>query len=79
MFSAISNSQRAIWIEIKDLCKVIARVLGLGLFVSSLEFLRHPHGKGFEEPTKIAIRKSHSIALLRASIHVIPEIGRAHV
>lgn len=33
-------------------------------------------GKGFEESTKIAIRKRKSVALLRALLHVIP-VGMA--
>ena len=46
----------------------------MNILVSSFKFLRHPWGKGFEETPKIAIRKSHAVALLRALVHVIPVV-----
>lgn len=52
--------------------KTAFRALGLSALIPFIKFLRHPFGKGFEEQTKIAIRKSRSAALLRASVHVVP-------
>ena len=52
---------------------VLFRALGLYAVVSAFRFLRHlAVGKGYAEPTKIAIRKSRPYALLRALIHIIP-------
>ena len=34
--------------------------------------LRHPVGRGFHEPIKIAIRRNRLIALLRGLIHLVP-------
>lgn len=58
--------------KLQESCQILCRAIGLNILVSSLKFLRHPWGKGFEERTKIAIQKSQSIALLRALVHVIP-------
>ena len=41
--------------------------------MAGLRSLRHlTIGKGYTEPTKIAIRRSRTTALLRALIHVVP-------
>ena len=43
------------------------------MFVSAFRYLRHlAVGKGYDEPTKIAIRKSRTIALMRAFVHNVP-------
>lgn len=49
------------------------RALGLHVIVSAFRSLRHlAVGKGYDEPIKIAIRKSRTTALMRAFIHLIP-------
>lgn len=58
---------------LQDSSKTLCRALGLNLIFSLFIFLRHKTvGKGYTEPTKIAIRKSRRTALLRALIHVFP-------
>ncbi len=53
--------------------KVIFGVLGLSMIVAGLKALRRLSiGKGYDEPTKIAIRQSRKIALSRALIHIAP-------
>ena len=57
----------------QDGSKVLFRALGLNLVIVGLRSLRHlAVGRGFDESTKITIRKSRKIALLRALIHVVP-------
>lgn len=71
----LSKSLRAMnkfWLSVQNVFKTAFRALGLSVIVSSIKSLRHPLGRGFEERTKIAIRKSRSTALLRALIHVVP-------
>lgn len=46
--------------------------MGFSIIVSAFKSLRHPLGQGLEEPTKVALQKNRSVALLRAFIHVIP-------
>lgn len=59
--------------SLKNGSKVLFRALGLNLIVIGLRSIRHlAVGKGYHEPTKIAIRKSRNIALLRALIHLVP-------
>lgn len=60
------------WSNVQNSVKTAFRALGLSVIISSIKFLRHPFGKGFEERTKIAIRKSRPVALLRALVHVVP-------
>lgn len=60
------------WSKLQEGFKILCRAIGLNILVSSFKSIRYPWGKGLEETTKIAIKKSHSIALLRALIHVIP-------
>ena len=56
-----------------NLTNVFFRALGLGVILSAFRSLRHlTVGKGYTEPTKIAIRKSRTTALIRALIHVVP-------
>ncbi len=58
---------------LQDNSKTLCRALGLNLIFSLFVFLRHKTvGKGYTEPTKIAIRKNRTTALLRALIHVFP-------
>ena len=66
---ALSASRTAI----QDGSKVLFRALGLSLIVTGFRSLRHLSiGRGYSEPTKVAIRQSRTIALLRALIHVVP-------
>lgn len=52
---------------------VLFRALGLYAVVSAFRSLRHlAIGKGYDEPIKIAIRKSRTLALIRALIHIVP-------
>ena len=61
------------WSALQDGSKIIFRILGLNIIMAGLKSLRHfSVGKGFTEPTKVAIRKSRTTALLRALIHVVP-------
>lgn len=60
------------WSNVQNNFRTAFRALGLNVLISFIKHLRHPFGKGFEERTKIAIRKSRSAALLRALIHVVP-------
>ena len=63
----------ATWLSSHDLTNVIFRALGLGLISSACRSLQHlTVGKGYTEPTKIAVRKSRTTASLRALIHVVP-------
>lgn len=64
-------SQR-LWKPLQKGGKTLCRALGLSVIYSFLTFLRYQTvGKGYTEQTKIAIRKSRTIALLRALIHII--------
>ena len=61
------------WSAAQDGFRVLFRVLGLNLIVVGVKALRHASiGKGYDEPIKIAIRRSRKTALLRALIHVAP-------
>ena len=69
----ISNTMTPAWRTIKESATVLVRALGLYAVVSAFRYLRHlAVGKGFAEPTKIAIRKGRSYALLRALVHIVP-------
>ena len=69
----VTNALRSPWANIQGGSKVVFRALGLNLIVIGLRSLRHfAIGKGYKEPTKIAIRKNRKTALLRALIHIIP-------
>ena len=57
----------------QDLVNVLFRALGLNVIVQGLRTLQHfAFGKGYDEPTKIAIRKNRTTAMLRAMIHIVP-------
>lgn len=61
------------WSALQNGCRVLFRVLGLGIILSALKSLRRLSvGKGYGEKTKIAIRQSRTTALLRVLIHVAP-------
>lgn len=60
------------WSNVQSSLKTTFRALGLSVISHFFKYLRHPLGKGFEERTKIAIRKSRSTALLRTLIHAVP-------
>ncbi|KAF6226151.1 hypothetical protein HO133_009017 [Letharia lupina] len=58
---------------LQDSSQTLCRALGLNVIFSFFVFLRHKAvGKGYTEPTKIAIRRSRTAALLRALIHIVP-------
>lgn len=58
---------------LRDSSKTLCRALGLNVIFSFFVFLRHKMvGKGYTEPTKVAIRRSRTTALLRALIHIVP-------
>ncbi|KAL8787422.1 MAG: hypothetical protein Q9213_002199 [Squamulea squamosa] len=57
---------------VREPWKAVTRVLSLSLFVHAFQAIRHPTGKGFHEPTKVAIRRSRLIALLRSLVHLVP-------
>ena len=68
-----SNPTRPALRIIQDSTTVLFRALGVYLIISAFKSLRHwAIGKGYDEPTKIAIRQSRTIALMRAFIHVVP-------
>ena len=69
----LSGFLRPAWNTSQDFATVLFRALGLQVVVSAFRSLRHlVVGKGYDEPTKIAIRKSRTTALMRALIHIIP-------
>lgn len=69
----VNHALRGPWAGFKDGSNVLFRALGLNLIIVGLRSLRHlAIGKGYDEPTKIAIRESRWIALLRALIHIVP-------
>ena len=69
----VTHALRAPWASFKSGSKVLFRALGLNLIIIGLRSLRHlAVGKGYDEPTKIAIRKNRQTALLRALIHLVP-------
>lgn len=59
-----------------DIAKSVVRALGLMIFAhfirSAFRKFRHVTGRGLHEPTKKAIRKDRTIALLRCLIHLFP-------
>ena len=69
----IPSALRVFWRSFQGSSEVLFRALGLNLILVGLRSLRRlTVGRGFDEPTKIAIRKSRKTALLRALIHVVP-------
>ena len=69
----VINALQVPWGSFQDGSKVVFRALGLNLILVGLRSLRHfAIGKGYDEPIKIAIRKSRIVALLRALIHLVP-------
>lgn len=68
-----SNPVRPAWHILQNSTTILFRALGLHVIVSAFRSLRHlAIGKGYDEPTKIAIRKSRTTALMRALIHIVP-------
>lgn len=58
---------------LQDGARVVSRALGLNVIFIGLRAVRHlTVGKGYDEPIKVAIRKSRTTALLRALIHIVP-------
>ena len=69
----IAHALRVSWKSFQCSSEVLFRALGLNLILVGLRSLRRlAVGRGFDEPTKIAIRKSRKTALLRALIHIVP-------
>ncbi|MDI1492721.1 MAG: hypothetical protein OHK93_004503 [Ramalina farinacea] len=66
------NSTSKLWYKCKDVNRAVCRALGLAIIPYAFRSLRRVTGKGLHEPTKIAIRKSYTIAILRGLIHVLP-------
>ena len=76
MATPAPESARKLWIQIQDIAKSVLRALGLTIiahaFRSAFRRFRHITGRGLHEPTKKAIRKNKTVALLRCLIHLIP-------
>ena len=69
----ISKSLSEFWAAFQDAGQVFCRALGLNMIISGLRSLQYlTVGKGYIEPTKIAIRKSRKTSLLRSFIHLVP-------
>lgn len=69
----VTHALRVPWASFQGGSKILFRALGLNLIIVGLRSLRHlAVGKGYDEPTKIAIRKNRQTALLRALIHIVP-------
>lgn len=69
----VSQFLKIPWASLQGGSKVVFRALGLNLIIVGLRSVRHlAVGKGYNEPTKIAISKSRKVALLRAFIHIVP-------
>ena len=67
------NLMRSAWANFRDSFIILFRALGLHVLVSALRSILYlAVGKGCHEPTKIAIRRNRTIALLRAFIHIVP-------
>ena len=64
------------WIQFQDVFKSVLRALGLTIiahaFRSAFKALCHLGGRGLHEPTKKAIRRNKTVALLRCLIHLFP-------
>lgn len=68
----LPTTLRALREALQDGARVISRALGLSAIVNGLRSVRHlTVGKGYDEPIKVAIRKSRTTALLRALIHIV--------
>ena len=64
------------WMKALDVSRSVTRALGLMIFAhfirSVFRKIRRVTGRGLHEPTKKAIRKDRTIALLRCLIHLFP-------
>ena len=67
-----NDPRRSIWTTACALLRVITRALGFTVIIHSLRRLRHPVGRGLQEPMKIAISRNRPIALIRGLIHLVP-------
>ena len=68
-----ANLKMPTWSSRYNLTKTLFRALGLSVLISIFRSLRRlTIGKGYTEPTKVAICKSRMTALTRASIHIVP-------
>ena len=67
------NPTKPAWHILQNSTTTLFRALGLHVIVSAFRSLRYlAVGKGYDEPIKIAIRKSRTTALVRAIIHIAP-------
>ena len=70
---ALSRLLNVSWNRFQDGVKILLKAVGLNAVNSIIRSLQYTAtGKTCEEHTKIAIRKSRTIALLRAVIHIVP-------
>lgn len=68
----IAHALRVSWKSFQCFSEVLFRALGLNLILIGLRSLqRLAVDRGFDKSTKIVIRKSRKIALLRALIHIV--------
>ena len=58
--------------KLHESSKAFIRAFSLSLFAHALRGLRYPIGRGFHEPTKIALNQTRVVAFVRNLIHVIP-------
>lgn len=60
------KASRTGWSSFQELVNVLFRALGLNVIVRGLKTLRYfAVGKGYDEPTKTAIRENWTTAMLR--------------
>lgn len=64
-FERFRNRLRESW-------SALIRTFSLSLLAHAFRGLRYPTGRGFHEPTKIALNHSRLVALLRNLIHLLP-------
>ena len=76
MTTSAPGSARKLWTQVQDVAKSVLRTLGLTIiahaFRSAFRRFSHITGQGLHEPTKKAIRKNKTVALLRCLIHLLP-------
>lgn len=58
--------------RVRESWTALIRALSLSLIVPVFRGIRYPTGRGFHEPTKVAIRHSRLIALSRNLVHLVP-------
>ena len=69
----LTKLTRPVWVITQASTSTVLRALGVYLIVSAFRSLRYwAIGKGYSEPTKIAVHQSRRVALMRAIVHVVP-------